>query len=194
MVSVLSGCSSKVMTVADDVYSSDNKEEGYTEIAGFKVKDSNKNNKEKIGYCALLIPSDFVESKDIKGMYVNSLYPLDASNIYYSIEDASGLGFVEDELKEQNYEAMVEKGFAADKIEADLIIDSFEKNAVNGVDCYKIRSHYSLGDNDIQQLTYIIAAHETHVITYTQMDDDKLLADFVNDDGRIRLVREISQS
>ena len=74
------------------------------------------------------------------------------------------------------------------------LIDDFSKETLEGVPCYKIRSHYNIGDRDVQQLTYIIMAADTHVITYTQASDDDLLVDFLNDEGQIRLVREISQA
>ena len=55
---------------------------------------------------------------------------------------------------------------------------------------YKIRSTYQLGDNTIQQLTYLVMAEDTYTITYSQADDDELMADFDVSDGEIRLVKD----
>ena len=42
----------------------------------------------------------------------------------------------------------------------------------------------------VQQLAYIIQARDTHIITYNQLSDDELLADFEISEGEIRLVKE----
>ena len=55
---------------------------------------------------------------------------------------------------------------------------------------YKIRSTYQLGDNTVQQLTYLVMAEDTYTITYSQADDDELMADFDVSDGEIRLVKD----
>ena len=59
-----------------------------------------------------------------------------------------------------------------------------------GVPAYKIRSTYDTGENEIQQLTYLVLAEKTYTITYSQAEDDELIADFEVSDGKIKLVKE----
>ena len=61
---------------------------------------------------------------------------------------------------------------------------------MDGIPGYKIRSTYGMGDEAVEQLAYLILADETYTITYSQMADDELMADFEISDGQIRLVRE----
>ena len=46
------------------------------------------------------------------------------------------------------------------------------------------------GEHTIQQLTYLVLAEDTYTITYSQSQDDELMADFEISDGEIKLVRE----
>lgn len=186
---VLVGCGQKYTTVADDI--TKNGEE-YLEIQRFEMKNSKATGRENIGYCAILIPSDFSKKEDVEGMYVSSLYPLDSSNIYYTISDAAGTGFIDGNLTKEQYEDTMEKAFKATGDVIDVSIDEFLVTDMKGIPCYKIRSHFNENNEQVQQLTYIIMASQTHTITYTQVSDDELMADFVNAEGEIKLVRERS--
>ena len=61
---------------------------------------------------------------------------------------------------------------------------------MEGVPGYKIRSSFEVDNKRVQQLAYIIQAKDTHIITYNQLSDDELLADFEISEGEIRLVKE----
>ena len=61
---------------------------------------------------------------------------------------------------------------------------------MEGIPGYKVRSNYQLDEETIEQVAYMILADNTYTITYSQMADDELLADFEIYDGQIRLVRE----
>ena len=74
--------------------------------------------------------------------------------------------------------------------EGSIQIESFEETSLDEVPAYKIRSTYQLGDNTVQQLTYLVMAEDTYTITYSQADDDELMADFDVSDGEIRLVKD----
>lgn len=190
----LTGCEPKITTVADDIRNEAGEETEYVTMQQIRIKDTGNAGLEPIGYCALLIPSDFVKSEDVEGMYISKLNPLDSSNIYYSVSDGKDVGVVNSDLTGEGYEKAIEDGFVNAGKQIDIIIDSFSKEEMQGVPCVKIRSHYSAGSRDIQQLVYIIMATETHVITYTQMSDDELMSDFLTDEGEIKLVRERSQA
>jgi|GEM_PF-738037 len=187
----LSGCGDKKTTVADSV---DNEETEYKELSRIEVKSKTSDGKESIGSCVVMIPKDYKESETTKGLYVSSLYPLDASNIYITTEDSEDLGFVNDALSAEAYEKAVENAYRTINNPIDLVIDEFNREDMQGVLCFKIRSHYLVDGEELQQLVYIIAAKETYVITYTQMSDDDLLADFVNAEGTIKLIKEKSQA
>ena len=72
----------------------------------------------------------------------------------------------------------------------DITIEEFSRNDMEGVPGYKIRSSFEVDNKRVQQLAYIIQARDTHIITYNQLSDDELLADFEISEGEIRLVKE----
>ena len=190
---LMSACSgSEVITVKDDIRDGDETE--YVKMDTFKLGDGDDGSDIDIGYCAILIPSGFSESDTVPGMYISEHYPMESSNIYYTVSDPDEDGFVTDELTADSYEKSIENAHRTLGNVIDLKVDAFESTDIEGVPCYKIRTHYNDGDIDVQQLVYIIMASETHVITYSQSSDDELLYDFLNDEGEIKLVREVSQA
>lgn len=185
------GCSEKHTTVADNIKDATSAED-YIEIGHFQVKSSEKNENEEIDYCAIMIPEGYHKIEGNNGMYVSDIYPLDASNVYYTIQELSEDGSVSDDLNRDDYKQTVENAYSEMGKNISLIIDDFQKEDMQGVPVYRIRSHYSYENNEVQQLAYIIKAKQTHVITYTQLNDDDLFADFETFEGNIRLVRKAS--
>lgn len=190
MALVLVGCGPNTITVADDIEET----EEYRTIDHFELKDNLGSEREDIGYCSILIPNEYVPSEDEPGMYVSSIYPIDSSNINYTVASPGKPGYVADDLSMEDYKDTIEEAMSSVGKKIDLIIDSFEKTELEGVPCFKIRSHYEIGDVSVEQLTYLVLSRQTHIITYTQMSDDGLMVDFENAEGTIRLVREKSQS
>lgn len=185
------GCSEKHTTVADNIKDATSADD-YIEIGHFQVKSSEKNENEEIDYCAIMIPEGYHKIEGNNGMYVSDIYPLDASNVYYTIQELSEDGIVSDDLNRDDYKQTVESAYSEMGKNISLTIDDFQKEDMQGVPVYRIRSHYSYEDNEVQQLAYIIKAKQTHVITYTQLNDDDLFADFETFEGNIRLVRKAS--
>ena len=185
------GCSEKHTTVADNIKDATSADD-YIEIGHFQVKSSEKNENEEIDYCAIMIPEGYHKIEGNNGMYVSDIYPLDASNVYYTIQELSEGGTVSDDLNRDDYKQTVENAYSEMGKNISLIIDDFQKEDMQGVPVYRIRSHYSYENNEVQQLAYIIKAKQTHVITYTQLNDDDLFADFETFEGNIRLVRKAS--
>lgn len=185
------GCSEKHTTVADNIKDATSADD-YIEIGHFQVKSSEKNDNEEIDYCAIMIPEGYHKIEGNNGMYVSDIYPLDASNVYYTIQELSEGGTVSDDLNRDDYKQTVENAYSERGKNISLIIDDFQKEDMQGVPVYRIRSHYSYENNEVQQLAYIIKAKQTHVITYTQLNDDDLFADFETFEGNIRLVRKAS--
>ena len=171
---LLSGCSKEVVTVAG-VLPEDGQNTDYIEMKEFRLKDQTEEKSgDEVSCCAVLIPTGYQESEEIPGMYVHERNPLDSSNVYYTVSEGNGDGRVSRELTKDSYRE----------------IESFEEIDMEGIPAYKIRSSYTVEDGEIEQLAYLILADDTYTVTYSQMSDDELMADFEISDGEIRLVRE----
>ncbi len=188
---LLTGCAKEAVTVAG-IQSEDGGGTQYIEMQEFELKEQEEERAgEKVRYCAVLIPAGYQESPEIQGMYVHERNPLDSSNIYYTVSEGSGEGMVSKTLTEEIYKETMNEAYKKAGMEVALEIESFEKIDMEGIPGYKIRSFYAVGDGEeIEQLAYLILAEDTYTITYSQMSDDDLMADFEISDGEIRLVRE----
>lgn len=187
---LLTGCSNQVISVAD-ITTEDGEETQYIEIQEFELKEQEpENSREEVSYCAVMIPASYQESEEVPGMYVHNRNPLDSSNIYYTVSEGSESGMVSSALTQETYEKVLEEAYKQAGQKVDLVIESFEEIDMEGVPGYKIRSSYQVEDGQIEQLAYLIIAQDTYTITYSQMSDDELMADFEISDGEIRLVRE----
>lgn len=191
---MLTGCEQKVITVAD-IQSEDGQETEYIEMKEFELKSVEVEDAEdSVQYCALLIPVGYQPSEEIEGMYVHERRPLDSSNIYYTVSPGNNDGKVSKKLTREVYEETIENTFSENGWEIDLQIESFEEIDMEGVPGYKIRSTYDIEDGQIEQLTYLIMADDTYTITYSQMADDQLMADFDITGDEIRLIRDEESS
>lgn len=189
-VVMLSACSKEVITVAG-IVSEEESQDNYIELQEFELKEALADDgREESSYCAVLIPEGYVESTEIPGMYVHPKAPLDSSNIYYTIAESSNGGQVIENLTEADYEDLIEGAYAEAGQQVDLQIESFEQVDMEGIPGYKIRSSYEMEDNQVEQLAYIILAENTCTVTYSQLSDDELMADFEISDGQIKLVKE----
>jgi len=187
---LLAGCNREVITVAG-VEGAVQEEQAtqYIEIEEFELKEPEEVYEgEKVLSCAVLIPEGYVQSEEIPGMYIHERYPVEASNIYYSVSKGDKEGIVSKELTEEQYKQLVEEAYKKSGMEADLEIISFEQTEREGVPVYKICSSYAKDAKWVQQLTYMVLAEDTHMITYTQLSDDEMMEDFTVAEGQIKLV------
>lgn len=191
-VLLLTGCEKEVITLLDNGMTPADADSGELVIDRFEEKTVVEENLIPIGSVVLQIPEGYVRSKQTENLYVSPLYPLDSSNIYYTRSDGHDVGMVDGSLNGDQYREAVTEAFEAEGKTVDLKIDDFKSEKKDGVPFYKIRSHYVSGDHTIQMLTLIVASAETYVITYTQLSDDELMADFLTEEGSIRLIKEIS--
>lgn len=191
---LLSGCGKEAVTVAG-IMSEEDGGTTYIEMQEFELKEQGEEAVgEEVQHCVVLIPAGYRESEEISGMYVHERSPLDSSNIYYTISEGSGKGNVSRTLTEKTYKEMIEEAYRNTGQDVVLQIISFEEIDMDGIPGYKIRSSYKVEDEaEIEQLTYLILAKDTFTITYSQMSDDELMADFEISDGEIRLIRENSE-
>lgn len=184
------GCSEEVITVAD-ISGDETSSQRYIEMKEFELKERDDGSgREKVKCCVVKIPSGYHESEEIPGMYLHERAPLDSSNIYYSVSPGSEKGMVSDSLTQEEYAQTIESAFQDRGQKVELAISSFEELDMDGIPGYKIRSEYMAGEHTIQQLTYLVLAEDTYTITYSQSQDDELMADFEISDGEIKLVRE----
>lgn len=191
---LLAGCGQKVVTVAD-IQSEDGQDTDYIEMKEFELKDGAAEEEEdKVRYCVLLIPAGYVPSEEVEGMYVHERSPLDSSNIYYTVSGGGKEGTISKKLTREIYEKEVEDAFSKEGWEIDLLVEDFEEIDMEGIPGYKIRSSYEIDDSKIEQLTYLVLAEDTYTITYSQMADDELMADFDISGDEIRLVRNEESS
>lgn len=193
LIALLTGCEQKVVTVAD-IQSEDGQETDYIEMKEFELKSGAVEEEDSVRYCALLIPAGYQPSEEIEGMYVHERNPLDSSNIYYTVSPGDADGKVSEKLTKEVYEKTIENAFSEEGWKIDLQIESFEEIDMEGVPGYKIRSTYEVEDGQIEQLTYLIMADDTYTITYSQMADDQLMADFDISGDEIRLIRDEESS
>lgn len=186
----LCGCREEVITVSG-VHGDEKAAEQYIEMKEFELKERDpESGREKVRGCVVRIPAGYYESEEIPGMYLHEKTPLDSSNIYYSVAKGSEKGRVSDSLTEEEYRQTIENAFQDRGRKVELAITSFEELDMDGILGYKIRSEYESGEHRIQQLTYLVLAEDTYTITYSQSEDDELMADFEISDGEIKLVRE----
>lgn len=186
------GCEKKVISVASVSENEEQKTE-YIEMQELELKEKvTESGREDIRYCAVMIPAGYHESEEIPGMYLHEKTPLDSSNIYYSVSEGSGEGFLSSDLTEEEYRETIGEALKENGQEGSLTIDSFEEIDMDGIPAFKIRTTYETDGNSIQQLTYLVLAQDTYTITYSQSEDDELMADFEISDETIRLVREES--
>lgn len=189
MICGLCGCKEEVVTVADMQLSEEQTAE-YVEIQEFEIKEEAKESgREEVMHCVVMIPMGYYPSEEIPGMYLHKMAPLDSSNVYYSVAKGES-GLVSDTLTKEAYKEELEQAFAAEGREVLVEVTSFEELTMDGVPAYKIRSAYETENNKIQQLTYMILGEDTYTVTYSQSEDDELMADFEISDGTITLVTE----
>lgn len=191
MTVIFTGCQDKVITVAD--VQSKEEETVYIEMKEFALKEKEEDShRENVNYCAVMIPAGYHESEEIPGMYLHERTPLDSSNIYYTVSEGTGEGLVSESLTKESYQKVLEEAFEEGGQEVSVSVESFEEIDMDGIPAFKIRSSYLMADNTIEQLTYLILAEDTYTVTYSQSDDDELMADFEISDGEIKLVKEES--
>lgn len=190
MALFLTGCGQKMITVAGIQSEEEGEQTQYIEMKEFELKEPEAQaNGEEADYCVVMIPLGYHESEEIPGMYVHERNPLDSSNVYYTVSEGLG-GKVSHSLTEKEYKEIVENAYREAGEDVELAIESFEEIDMEGIPGYKIRSVCQIGEEEMEQLAYLILAENTYTVTYSQMADDELMADFEISDGEIRLVRE----
>lgn len=166
-VILLSERGNKVITVAD-IQEAEEQTAEYIELQEFELKEiEEKNGRESVQYCAVMIPAGYKESEEIPGMYLHERAPLDSSNVYYSVSEGVGDGAVSESLTKEAYEKSIEDAFKESGQDINLTVAAFEEVDMDGVPAYKIRSSYETGENTVG-LTYLFDFGTGHLYDYLQ--------------------------
>lgn len=184
----VTGCSEKVVTVSE-IMDEEGEVAEYITMQEFEIKEIVEDSgKQQVEHCVVLIPGDYHESEDVKGLYLHERAPMESSNIYYSVVKGQD-GHVSEALTPEQYAAMLQEALLQAGKEVTVEVSSFEKVQMDQIPALKIRSSYKVESNTILQLTYLVLAEDTHIITYSQSKDDEMMADFETAEGQIKLVR-----
>ena len=112
MILMLAGCEKKYTTVKDDITSETGQTE-YITVDSFTLKDPVKEETDAMESCAVLIPKGFKRSDTVEGMYVSEMYPMESSNVFYTISDPEDIGAVSNKLDRNSYKKSVENAFSS---------------------------------------------------------------------------------
>lgn len=184
----VTGCSEKVVTVSE-IMDEEGEVAEYITMQEFEIKEIVEDSgKQQVEHCVVLIPGDYHESEDVKGLYLHERAPMESSNIYYSVVKGQD-GHVSESLTPEQYTAMLQEALLQAGKDVTVEVSSFEKVQMDQIPALKIRSSYKVESNTVLQLTYLVLAEDTHIITYSQSKDDEMMADFETAEGQIKLVR-----
>ena len=139
--------------------------------------------------CTMILPTGYVASDSIKGMYLAERHPLDSSNVYYTVSENVDAEAVKAMMNPDDYKERVEKKFK-ETYGQEASVDSCKltNTETDGCPTYKIELSCSAGDMKMEQLTYIIMADKTYTITYSQSADDERMEEFKKSAETIHMV------
>lgn len=116
------------------------------------------------------IPDEFIENGENTGLYYNSDYPTDTSNInvIHLEKDTDSLA-----LEADTYKQLVEDVYLTQyKSDVDIDISTFKKFTLDGYDALLIKTSYNFGGVDlVQQQITVQIGESTTTITCTQAGD-----------------------
>ena len=139
--------------------------------------------------CTLMLPVGYVASEETPGMYLSERHPVDSSNIYYTVSENVDRRGLEEAVDSGEYREAAERKFKeAYGEEAKITAYSAEKGEISGCPSYKIELSCKVGDMQMDQLVYMIAADHVYTITYSQSADDEKMEEFEESAETIRVV------
>ncbi len=139
--------------------------------------------------CTLRLPAGYIASEEIPGMYLSEHHPIDSSNIYYTVSENIDTRALEEAIDSDEYKQIAEKKFQ--EIygeEASITAYQMTKTETDGCPSYQIELSCKVGDMQMDQLVYIVAADKVYTITYSQSADDETMEDFKKSVATIQVV------
>lgn len=139
--------------------------------------------------CTLMLPTGYVASGEVEGMYLSERHPLDSSNIYYTVSEGIDADVLEDAMESEEYRQKAEQEFRDAYGENASVTDyRMTKTEIDGCPAYKIELSCKVDDMQMDQLVYIIAADKVYTVTYSQSADDERMEDFKKSAETIQVV------
>ena len=141
--------------------------------------------------CTVVLPTGYVASESVQGMYLAERHPLDSSNIYYTVTENMDAAVLEEAMISEDYKNRMQTGFK-EAYGADAVISAYKmtKTQVSGCPAYKVELSCQAGQMQMDQLIYMIAADQLYTITYSQSADDERMEEFKKSAETIRVVFE----
>lgn len=129
--------------------------------------------------CTMVLPTGYVSSENVKGMYVAERHPMDSSNIYYTVSENMDTAILDKAINTEDYKEQMEARFK-ESCGADAAITSYRavKTDISGCPAYEIELSCQVGEMEMEQLIYVIMADQVYTITYSQSADDERMEDF----------------
>lgn len=148
-----------------------------------------KNEKYKDTGCTMILPTGYIASDSIEGMYVSERNPIDSSNIFYTVSDNVDAKTLRTAMSTDDFKNRIENKFK-EAYGADSTVQSYsmENTEIDGCPAYKIKLSCSMDQMIMEQLIFVIAADKVYTITYSQSSDDERMADFEKSAESIRMV------
>lgn len=139
--------------------------------------------------CTLVLPTGYVASEEVPGMYLSEYNPVDSSNIYYTVSENIDAAVLEAAMDSGEYKETAEAKFKETYGDgASVISYRMVKAETDGCPSYKIELSCQVDDMQMDQLVYIIAADKVYTITYSQSADDERMEDFKKSAETIQVV------
>lgn len=139
--------------------------------------------------CTLVLPIGYVASDTVKGMYLAERYPMDSSNVYYTVSENVDAAALAEAITSEDYKERIQIQFKeAYGPEAVLNKYKLTQTDISGCPAYQIELTCQAGDMQMEQLIYVIVADKVYTITYSQAADDDRMGDFRKSADTIRVI------
>ena len=139
--------------------------------------------------CTLVLPTGYIASENIQGMYLAERHPMDSSNIYYTVEENMDTDALAEAMLSEDYKEQMQTQFK-EAYGAEAVISAYKmiQTEVSGCPAYRVELSCQAGDMQMDQLIYVITADKVYTITYSQAADDERMEDFEKSAETIRVV------
>ena len=139
--------------------------------------------------CTMVLPAGYVASEDVKGMYLAGRYPMDSSNIYYTVSEEVDADVIKEAIATDDYKKRMEERFKENYGES-AVISSYclTKTEISGCPAYQIELSCQVDEMQMDQLIYVIIADKVYTITYSQSADDERMEEFKKSAETINIV------
>lgn len=178
-----------VFAAEDKITITGDNPEGLQASVNTKALTVYKNGKYGDTGCTLILPEGYVPDQTRKGMYISERFPVDSSNIFYTVSEGIDTNSLRESLVSGKYEEKAKKRFE-EAYGSNAVLNSctFESSTVDGCPAYIIRLSVTADQMTMEQLIYMVVADKTYTVTYSQAVDDERMSDFEQSAKSIRVI------